>query len=239
MRTAKLFVKGIREPIELTEEQGDKAKKVKDDTSIDDSQTVSIADGRWTGEKKDIRYIIFEEKTERVEATEYSPKEMFDFEEELKIYCIKIGDNEYKRFVNVFVKGILDKKENLFWSSTTKNALLSARKIVMKIEKESERNDVARKEAEKIVKLRLVGILTKKGEQEYLIEQKAIRVEEGGGFVVLKHPDGSVPFSILNNKLSKYSDWKSRREYASGKEMEGYAEMSGHVVKEMETGYEE
>ena len=57
MITAKLFIKGIREPIELSEEQGRKADQIKrgegEYADLNDRDTVSIGD-LWTGEKRDL-----------------------------------------------------------------------------------------------------------------------------------------------------------------------------------------
>ena len=241
MTIAKLFIRGIREPIELTEEQGRKANQIKrgegEFKDLGDKDTISIGDV-WTGEKGDLRYVKFEKVFKKTEETAYSSKEFFDFEKEIKSYCVKEEDDEYKSFVTLFTNEILDVNSKMFWTLTTRNSILNAREIVSKITKDNERKNKAKEEAEKIAKNRILGTFSQKGQYKYLVDQKAI-VMKGNGFIILQHQDGSTLFDKLNHKIGKYLDWKSRKEYASDKEMETYAEMAGEINSEMNIQHEE
>ncbi len=133
MITAKLYIRGVREPIELTEEQGRKADKIKkgegEFASLGDKDTISIGD-MWTGEKGDLRYIKFDKVIEPVQETAFSAKEMFDFEREISPYFVKDGDDEFKRFVNLYINDIVNLESKLAWTTRTKDAILAFRKSI-------------------------------------------------------------------------------------------------------------
>lgn len=282
MKTAKLFIRGSREPIEITYEQGVKANQIKkgegEYSELNDKDTISIGD-IWTGEKGDLRYVKFENTVDPAQETVYTARELFLFEEELKPYFIKEGDDEYNWWVNKFVDEITDVHSRLSWSKTTKEMLLKVREDIdtfpdletwmkdgVDAQKEDESDEdyekrvrtvydpshmaVLKKElienkdkveegAEGIVRMKMVGTLPRSGEERYLIEQNAIKIDEKGGLTILRHRDGSILYKALSHKLSRYAEWKSQREYASGKEMEGYAEMAGHLADDKTISYEE
>ena len=236
MRTAKLFIRGSKEPIEITEEQGIKANQIKrgegEFAELTDKDTISIGDV-WTGERGDLRYIKFEHIAEKAEERIYSSKEMFEFEEELQPYFIQEGDDEFEKWVNRFVEQILGTDEKLFWGEAIKNMILESRKVVNEITEDNEKKDKTIESAERIVKANVVGMLSRDGEERYLEEQKVIKRYDNGSYAVIQKLDGSVPYTETSYKLTKYKEWKSRREYASGKELESYDEMSGDLADNM------
>lgn len=239
MRKAKLFIKGSREPIEITEEQGRKADQIKrgdgEFAGLSDKDTISIGNV-WTGEKGDLRYVKFDNFIEHAEEKQYSPKELFQFEEEIKPYFIIEGDDEYNEWVEKFTKEITILDSSLFYSNSTVELLLSVRSKFK--EPEANRDEIV-KEVEKIVKSKIVGTLSGNGECRYLVDKHAIQMNEDDDFTVLRHTDGSVPYGELINKINKYKEWKARREYASGREMEKYAEMAGELVENKSIAHEE
>jgi len=129
MITAKLFIRGSRDPLEITEEQGKKANQIKkgegEYAGLTDKDTISIGD-IWTGEKGDLRYVKFEGSIDKVEKV-YSSKELFSFAEEIKPYCIQEGDDDFKRWVDLLVNNILDVKSKMFWNRELKNLLIGVR----------------------------------------------------------------------------------------------------------------
>jgi len=228
MRIAKLFIKGMRAPLELTEAQGIHAKSIKENIAILDSATVDIGEV-WTGDKADMRYIIFETIAEYKDSNRFSNQELRDFEEELKPYFLKEEDDEFKKLVDDLVEDIKNAKK-LFYSVDTKAKILAIRELHLKEE------DIIEK-AKEIIRKGYIGTITKKGEMKYLVDKQVIKMnEDGRDFSVIQLDDKTVPYNDMNNKLSEYNDYKGRVSYAKKmdtKHLEEMAEQVG-VIEEHE-----
>ncbi len=84
---AQLFIKGVKEPLNITPEQGFQVEKILKDMEIDKEQIVSVAG--WTGPKKDIRFVTVEKERAYAGQREFSNHEMAEFgKTELAKYLI-------------------------------------------------------------------------------------------------------------------------------------------------------
>jgi len=222
MKIAKLFIKGMRVPLELTENQGLQAKSIKEDINILNSETVDIGD-TWTGEKGDIRFIIFENVAEYKDESKFSNQELRDFEEELRPYFLKETDSEFMDLVNSLVKDIIADRK-MFCSTE----MLKQIKIIRDLHLKEE--DIIEK-AKEMIRDKYIGTLTKTGEMRYLIDKRVIKMnDDGKDFSVIQNSDKTIPYNDLNNKLCEYSDYKSRIAYAKQmdvKRLEETAEQMG------------
>ena len=222
MKKAKLYLKGKREPIELTEEQGLKAKAVKEDSTILNSENVSLADGLWTGEKGDIRYVMFEVVPEYNKFTKFTSQELEDFEQELNPYFLKESDNEFMDLVNNLVNDIMINRKMFYSKKTTKQINL-IKDLHLKEE------DI-REKAKEIIHEGYVGILTRKGEERFLVDKGLIKLDpERNDFAVIQNSDKSIPFNDMNRKLSEYYDYKGRIAYAEQMDVKHLEEMAAQV----------
>lgn len=64
MKIAKLHIKGLKEPIQLTETQGQLANEYLRNKQIPDDERIDVGQGKWVGTKRDMRYVTFETVTE-------------------------------------------------------------------------------------------------------------------------------------------------------------------------------
>jgi hypothetical protein len=116
MKIAKLYIKGLKEPFEISEVEGNKIDLIKQDSSLPDNHYVSV--GKWHGYKSEIRYTIWEEVAEKTNAD--------DMEEEYyKNRGKYLTDTErYKNieFYKLFVR-IMDDRE------PTKDEILKVQEI--------------------------------------------------------------------------------------------------------------
>lgn len=222
MKKAKLYLKGVRTPLELTEEQGLKAKLVKEDPTILNSTNVTLADGLWTGEKGDIRYIMFETVVDYKDSNNFTSYELKEFEKELESYLLTKEDAEFKDLVDGLVKDIVDNRQ-LFYSTEMLAEILAIRELHLK------EADIF-KRAEKLILKGYVGTLTKKGELKFLEDRLLIKIhDDGKDFSVIKNSDNSIPYNAMNQKLSEYHSYKGRITYAKQMDVKHLEEMAERV----------
>lgn len=89
MSAAKMFVRGMKEPILITLEQGEKVNKMLEDDTIPEESRINVANGKWVGAKKLINYVTFEKMShvdqyERTFSKKVVEKYRSEIEEHLK-----------------------------------------------------------------------------------------------------------------------------------------------------------
>ncbi len=222
MKIAKLFIKGMRVPLELTENQGLQAKSIKEDGNILDSETVDIGD-IWTGEKGDIRFVVFEIIAEYKDGDKFDNQELKEFEEELRPYFLKEEDNEFMDLVNCLVKDIVTDRK-MFCSEEMLKRIKTIRELHLDEEGIVEK-------AKEIIRKGYIRTLTKKGELRFLVDKHMIKMDgNGNSFSVIQNSDNSIPYNDMNQKLSEYHNFKGRVAYAKQmdvKRLEETAEQMG------------
>lgn len=60
MSMAKMYIRGLKEPLLITVEQAEKVNKVLEDTTIPEESRINVANGKWVGAKRLINYVTFE-----------------------------------------------------------------------------------------------------------------------------------------------------------------------------------
>lgn len=116
---AKLYIKGLREPIEIEADEAKEAQRVITDPKIAKETPFSI-EGVWTGTKFDMKFVVFPEREEQFESPEFkvmSKTEYAAFNKELEPYrkeAVRAGWKEYEG--------------DLFWVQSTGAIRIRARK---------------------------------------------------------------------------------------------------------------
>lgn len=75
---SQLFIKGVKEPFNISREEGLAVERIMKDTNTDEKRVVSVAG--WTGPKKDIRFVVVEKEKAYGGNKEFSNDEMREFE---------------------------------------------------------------------------------------------------------------------------------------------------------------
>lgn len=221
MKTAKLFIKGMREPLNLTEQQGLQAKAFKENISLQDDETVEIRN-IWTGDKGDIRYVVFDTSPEYNERKKFSNNDLKEFGKELKPYLLKEDDDEFNYLVEETIKDIKSNKQ-FICSQETMARIEQIRDLHLS-------DDDLLEKAKELVRVNYVGKLTKKGEMRYLVDMNVIKItEDGKDFSVIQNSDKSILYNDLTNKLSEYQDYVSRITYAKKMDTVRLEELSEQV----------
>jgi hypothetical protein len=111
---SQLFIKGVKEPLNITREQGMKVEQVLKDLKIDKEQVVSIAG--WTGPKKDIRFVTVEKEQSYAGDKEFSNDEMREFEKTELAKYLKDGQlsmrDEFRFYSDKGVARVKELKED-------------------------------------------------------------------------------------------------------------------------------
>jgi len=232
MKIAKLIIKGLREPIELTEEQGRKAQKIKNAegeyATLPDDTTIDIG-GKWTGERRDIRYIILESARDPYASGEnqYSKEELEEFQIELEPYFMEYEDKEFNSIVEHYIDLVVDKKSKIILTAFTKERLLTIRKTY--VDDLTKDNEDIKKEIQKLVKERRVGKLSKAGEYRFLRDKNAITLDEKDELKAVFAKE----YTELSSKLSQYQDMVSISEFVSDKQAQDVQKAYGDVTSDM------
>lgn len=96
--TAKLFVRGMKEPVELTDEEGNAAQALLSDSSKG-RDTAFVIEGVWAGNKGDMKFVVFGKKEIEKKTIEAMPdSEAKLFEKELESFrnkAVELGLQEY------------------------------------------------------------------------------------------------------------------------------------------------
>ncbi len=197
MKRAKLIIKGLREPIFISEKDGMHARSLVEDSDIDNTQVVRI--GNWSGPKSEIRYIFFENESDldEIDKRYFTDSEMDKFREQISHYLLRKGDKEYEEYLKYFIERVKDQR-CMYLPPAMKDAVTSLNECELSDEEMI-------KEAEKYVDDNLVGKLTKKGELEFLEKNRAIRIYSNGTYHVLVDSNKESPYTKLSLKLHEYS----------------------------------
>lgn len=87
MSMAKLYIRGMKEPLLITIEQAEKVNKVLEDTTIPEESRINVANGKWVGAKRLINYVTFEAVGKSESAEQTFTKETIDrYREDLAIF---------------------------------------------------------------------------------------------------------------------------------------------------------
>lgn len=196
MKRAKLIIKGMKEPIFVSESDGLHARSIVEDSEISLSQVVRV--GNWSGAKSEIRYVFFEEEKDynEIDTSNFTDIEMDEFKKQISPFTIQRGDEEYEKRVDLFIDGVKSQK-GTYMPPYMKDTVLALK------EKHLQDDDL-RIEAENYVNRNLVGKLTKKGELKFLESRKAIRVYDDGTFHILLDSNKRSSYPELSDKLYEY-----------------------------------
>lgn len=75
---SQLFIKGVKEPFNISREEGLAVERIMKDTNTDEKRVVSVAG--WTGPKKDLRFVTVEKEKSYSTGKEFTNDEMREFE---------------------------------------------------------------------------------------------------------------------------------------------------------------
>jgi hypothetical protein len=98
---AKLYIKGLREPIEVDPEEGIEAQRVITDPKVSKDTPFSI-ENVWTGTKFDMKFVVFPEKEQTFDSPVFSvmsKTEYAAFNKELEPFrkeAVRAGWKEYE-----------------------------------------------------------------------------------------------------------------------------------------------
>jgi len=216
--SALLYIKGLNQPISLTEEEGRMAKEVREnDSKYPPGTKVDL--GVWSGNKEDMKYVVFEKNTyANTQKQYYSYHELREFEKEIEPYFIKRGDVEYNSLVALICKDILGDGQ-IIWSQKLVN-------IINELRAKNITSEQAQVEAEGIVDKYFVGKLFKDGETRFFVDNKAIRVDDFGNKIVLiNRATGESPYTELNQKITEWREMKNRNEEGEEAKLQQYEDL--------------
>lgn len=206
MKRAKLIIKGLKEPIFISEQDGLHARSLVEDSEVSPLQILRV--GNWSGPKSEIRYVFFENETEldEVDTRHFSDNEMEDFKEQIEPFTVQKDDEEYKSRLELFLEAVKDQKGV--------HMLPRMKEAVERILEGNLSEEEIKKEAQKYVDDNFVGKLTIRGELRFLEQKKAIRLYENGTSHVLLNNDKKSLYKELSSKLHEYSKRNNALEYS-------------------------
>lgn len=239
VRKAKLFIKGLKDPIIMSEEKGMVATRIiqgkEDDLqygNLSSTSAVTLYDEQnkmlWSGIKGDMRYVeYFTDKKEIV----VSREDLSSFGQMIEPYLVAKGNEDYNELVSKLANDIAKPKKTSVYSPAVMNKI--------KIIREKNLNEVDIKiEASKIADEHFIGMLTQKGENRFLQDRGAIRICKDGNIAIKKNVlTGDIPYEKYKNLISLWLSEKESKSFGIERQIEGYEDLvkQVHVDNEPDT----
>lgn len=147
----------------------------------------------------------------------YTISELQEFQKELEPYLIRKNDEDYLKALEYLIMDIKNKSGKLAWG-------IQMASEIEKIRQKEISDEQIKQEAESLMERYFIGKLAKSGEGRFLIDKRAIRIDEKGSWIILKY-ENFIPFTELNEKLTAYKNWLYKIDYAEKKKLEEYDKM--------------
>lgn len=104
---SQVFIKGIPESLKIEREEAVQIAKILENAEIDKDQTISISG--WTGQKKDVRYVVIEKERSYSKDQEYTNEEMRLFEKNDLAKYLENGKLSFKNQMRFYAdQGVMN-----------------------------------------------------------------------------------------------------------------------------------
>lgn len=221
MRAARLFIKGLKDPMELTEKEGEQINVILKDDTVKNSQRVVVAGTPIP--KGEMRYVMFYKLDEKKSEVQFDEKDLLDMQTQLEPYFLKREDEEYTRLYKRLVEDVQAVKEPSFYTWPVLERLKALRA------KRDGNMESIEMQVEDIMEKHFIGHLFQSGEQRFLKDKKAIVVYDDGSEAMVQLKDGSLPGVSILRQLDAWKVMKARKEYGRVQELKQLQELAGSM----------